>query len=103
MVSSSVLVACAKAAAPKRVDCMCSCTPRAPAESCSLGAGALPEPSLLGPLPLLALGLVDGVLPDGASGLEPVGFPAPSGMAAGSVSTALGLLGFNLGSPVPSS
>ena len=40
--------------------------------------------------------------PDGVSGLETVGFPTPSGTAAGPVSTALGLLSFDPGSPVPS-
>ena len=103
MVSSSVLVACAKVAAPKRVDCACSCSPRAAAESCNLEAGALPEFSLLGPLPLVASGVVCRIFPDGASGPETVGFLALSGAAAGLVFTALGLLGFDPGSPVPSS
>ena len=102
MVSSSVLVACAKAAALKRVDCVRSCTPRATAESWGLEAGALPELSLLGPLPLVAMGLVDWMSPDGASGLEPVRFPAHSGTAVGSVSAVFRLLGFDPGTPVSS-
>ena len=81
---------------------MRSCTPRAVAESWGLEAGALPELSLLGPLPLVAMGLVDGMFPDGASGLEPVGFPALSGMAVGSMSVVFGLLGFDPGTPVSS-
>ena len=90
-------------AAPKRVDCAHSCTPRAAAESCDLEAGALLELSLLGPLPLVALGLVGRVFLDGVSGPETVGFQALSGTAAGPVFTALGLLSFDQGSPVPSS
>ena len=101
MVSSSVLVACARVAAPKRVDCVRSCTPRAAAESCNLEAGALPELSSLGPLPLVAPGLASRVFLDGASGPETVGFPTLSGTASGPVFTALGLPGFDPDSPVP--
>ena len=82
---------------------MRSCTPRATAENCDLEAGALLELSSLGPLPLVAPGLIGWVFQDGTSGLGPVGFPALSGMAAGPVFTAFGLLIFDPGPSVPSS
>ena len=77
--SSSEPMACASVATPKRVDQARSCTPRAAAESCTLGAGALPESLLLGPLPFEVVGLAGGASPDGLPGLEPSGFPERSG------------------------